>query len=197
MGSEEFVLSVSAFPMFVGFLAYPVYSVGVICYITSVITGDRIDTVTAWKLGIKFWNPYLALTALVGITVMFGLILLIVPGIILSIRYSFSGFDLLLNNSKPIDAMKNSWNGTKDYFWLLLGGYAVITVGLYAPYVLISSSFDDANIPFLVFDTTANLIYAVLGVLNTIFAFRIYDLAREQRNLPLKPDSTNGDASLR
>jgi uncharacterized protein UPF0259 len=113
---------------------------------------------------------------------MCGFILLIIPGVIFTIRYSFSEFELLLNQSKPLDAMRNSWDTTKDYMWIIFGGYAVITIVLFVPYYLVESLFDESSIFYWVIYTLSNITYSVLSVLYTIFAFRIYEFSRLQHN---------------
>ena len=179
-------------PMFIGFVAYPIYAGGVVFYIASVISGETIDTKTSWKLGARFWVPYTVMSVLIGVAIMFGLILLIIPGVIFAVRYAFSEFDLLLNQSKPLDAMKSSWDITKDYMWVILGGYAMITpvlYGFYVPYYLIASPFDEASAAYWLLDTVANIIYSVLAALYTIFAFRVYQFAKSQHDQALNPDA--------
>jgi len=188
--SEEFLFSEQVIPMAISFIAYPIYTVGVIFYIASVISGENIDTKTLWKLGAKFWLPYIILSILVGVVVIFGFILLVIPGVIFTIRYAFSEFDLLLNQSKPLDAMRNSWDITKEYMWVILGGYVVITIALYVPYYLVASLFDESSISYWVLDTVSNIAYSVLGVLYTIFAFRVYEHAKMQHNQSLNQDAS-------
>jgi hypothetical protein len=182
--SEEFFLYEQIVPMAIGFIAYPIYSVSVVFYIASIISGGSFDTKTLWKLGVKFWLPYTILSILIVVAMVCGFILLIIPGIIFLGRYAFSEFDLLLNQSKPLEAMKNSWKATKEYIWVILGGYAVITMALYVPYYLIASLFDESNIFYWVLDTVLNIVYSVFGVLYTIFAFRVYDSANSLNNQP-------------
>jgi len=188
--SEEFLFSEQVIPMAISFIAYPIYTVGVIFYIASVISGENIDTKTLWKLGAKFWLPYIILSILVGVVVIFGFILLVIPGVIFTIRYAFSEFDLLLNQSKPLDAMRNSWDITKEYMWVILGGYVVITIALYVPYYLVASLFVESSISYWVLDTVLNIAYSVLGVLYTIFAFRVYEHAKMQHNQSLNQDAS-------
>lgn len=183
--SEEYVLSEQIVPTVIGFIAYPIYTVGVIFYIASIISGETLGTKTLWKLGAKYWLPYLVLSILVGLAVMFGFVLLIIPGIIFAIRYAFSEFDLLLNQSKPLDAMRNSWDATKEYMWVIFGGYVVITLVFYVPYYLVSSLFEESSISYLMLDTASSIVYSVLGVLYTIFAFRVYEFSKSQHNQSL------------
>ncbi len=189
LAGEELELTEQLIPMLIGVIAYPIYAAGLVFFIASVIVGERIDTQTLWRLGAKFWLPYLIMSVLVGFTVVLGFILLIIPGVILAARYAFTEFELLLNELKPIDAMKNSWHITKNYMWVILGGYIVITIVFYAPYYLIVLLFDDASVSYLVFGTASNIIHSVLGAMYTIFSFRVYELAKLQPNPAFKRDA--------
>ncbi len=187
LASEEFVLSERLIPMIIGFVAYPIYAVGVVFYIASVISGETIDAKTSWRLGIKFWVPYVVMSIFIGVVITFGLFLLIIPGIIFAIRYAFSEFELLLNQSKPLDAMKNSWAITKDYIWVILGGYIIITLVLYAPYYLLAWFFDETSVAYWLLVTVLNIIYSVVASLYIIFAFRVYEFAKSQPNQSQNP----------
>jgi len=189
LASKDYVPSEQIFPVAIGYIAYPIYTVGVIFYIASIISGETLGAKTLWKLGAKYWLPYLGLSVLVDLAVMFGFVLLIIPGIIFIIRYAFSEFDLLLNQSKPLEAMRNSWDTTKEYMWVIFGGYAVITLVLYVPYYLVASLFDESSISYLVLNTASNIAYSVLDVLYTIFAFRVYEFAKLQHDQLLNQDA--------
>ena len=194
--SEKFVFTEQLIPMVIGIAAYPVYTIGVVFYIASIISGEYLDTKTLWKLGIKFWLPYIVLSIFAGVVVTLGLILLVIPGVLFAIRFSFSEFDLLLNQSKPIDAMRNSWAATKEHMWEILGGLVIISVALYAPYYLVSSLFDKSSISYWALDTVSDIAYSVLSVLYTIFLFRVYVFAKSQHNQSLNPDAPNSGAPV-
>lgn len=168
----------------VDMLVYPVYSVAITFYIVAAVSGERIGTSTAWRLGIKFWLPYTILSILFGLSVMVGLVFLIVPGLLLWIRWSFSSFDLLLNRNKPYEALRNSWEATRNYVGVLFKGYSILVVILYGPNILLTKlmqgSLGKTSISFRVFDSALDLVYVVLDVMFTIFAFRIYSLYRAQ-----------------
>ena len=189
LAGEKYVFSEQIIPLIIGFVAYPIYAVGVVFYIASVITGESIDARTSWRLGAKFWLPYTIMSILVGLATTLGFIILVIPGFIIVIRYAFSEFDLLLNNSKPLDATKNSWVATRQYMWVMLGGYGVITLVLYVPCYLIASLFDKSSISYWLLDTALNIAYSVLGTLYTIFAFRMYEFAKLQHNQSLNQDA--------
>lgn len=175
-------------------MAYPVYTAGVVFFIASVVVGEVIDTKTCWSLGVKYWMPLFLLSILIGVVVAAGFLLLIIPGIIAIIRYAFAEFDLLLNNRRPLDAMRDSWKTTAKYFWLLLGGYLVITIALYGPYYGLVTILEQQELESGLFDNALRIIYSVMDTIYIIFAFRIYHLAKEQQTNGSKSTPENGAA---
>ncbi len=164
----------------IDFLVHPVYAGATIFYIASVINGEPIKTQTAWKAAVKFWLPYMMLSILVGVAVISGLFLFIIPGIILAIRLAFAEFELLLNDKPPFEALTNSWESTQPYMWTILGGYIVISVVLFVPYYAVLVFNDSDSTPSLM-GTMSTLIYSILSVFYTIYSFRVYDLARKNK----------------
>jgi uncharacterized membrane protein len=92
------------------------------------------------------WHPrpflkFLAASILLGLAVVVGLILLIIPGIIFALMFMFTTFIVIEREFGPIDAMKESRRITHGHKWQLLGfmlllvlinllGMAVLLVGL-------------------------------------------------------------------
>ena len=187
--SEDFVLSEQLIPLTIWLAAFPIYTAGVVFYIASVISGNVITTKTAWHLGIRFWLPFTIMNSLCGLIIMGGMLFFIIPGIIFAVRYAFAQFDLLLNQSSPISAMKVSWAATRDYFWPVLGGYLVISVMLYTPYILLIASVEETGSFYWILETTLNIAYAVLTTFYTIFAFRIYEFSRTNHASSPGPDT--------
>ena len=169
-------------PGLIGLLAAPVYAAGVIFYIASVIADQPIDTKTAWSLGVKYWGRLLLLIIYVAIIVLAGVLALIIPGLIFVCLYSFSAFHLLLNNRSPVDAMRDSWHTTKIFFWTILGGYFVISVVLDIPYYGLLAVLEQRRLDQDLLLIVLNIMYAFLSFVYTIFAFRVYQYAKDQQN---------------
>lgn len=162
----------------VDFMAYPVYAVAIVYYIASIISGEYTSPKTLWLLGVKYWLPFMLLTILSSIAIVLGLALLIIPGIIISIRLAFSQFELLLNHQQPLDAMRVSWDKTKDHMWILFAGYFVITVLIYFPYFAISYLLGKMEISFWMVDFLVNIVFTLADIFYVIFAFRVYEFAK-------------------
>ena len=81
---------------------------------------DSIDSA-----GIKdLWNPmpffyYFAAQVIVGLAVVLGLVLLIVPGIMLALGLMFTSYLVIDKKRGPIEALKESWRITKGHKWQL------------------------------------------------------------------------------
>lgn len=83
---------------------------------------DKPDTVELSAL----WHPqqfwkYLGTSILVGLAIVVGLLLLIVPGVIFALMFMFSTFIVLDRGLGPIEAMKESYRITRGHKWSLLG----------------------------------------------------------------------------
>jgi hypothetical protein len=123
-------------------------------------------------LGLKFWWPFLLLSLFVGVVFLVGLLFFILPGLIAMGRFAFAGFHLLLDEQDPLDAVKKSWYTTKSYWATIVIGYLGIVVLLLPVWFLVGSS---NGIVQLVLETVGS----VVEMLFTIFAFRVYSLAKE------------------
>lgn len=74
-----------------------------------------------------FWR-YIGVSILTALAVLGGFILLIIPGIVFAIKYSFSQFILIDTDNKPIASMKESSAITKGSKWKLFGFYIVLAL---------------------------------------------------------------------
>lgn len=72
---------------------------------------------------------YLAAGFLSTLAIVLGLVLLVVPGVIISIRLSLAGFYVLEKNEGAVQAMKSSWEATAGNAWNLFLFYVAL-VGL-------------------------------------------------------------------
>jgi len=178
---EEFVFSEQWLPLSINILFYPIYSIGVIYYMVATINGQTINVSRCWSLGIKYWFPYFILTFLVVLMVFLGFMFLIIPGIIIAIKYSFSEFELLINNKNPLHSLKSSWGLTKGYAFTVFGGFFVISVFIYAPFIFLNMSLDLSDSVY--FDTMSNIIMSLLAPLYTVFTYRVYEYANSNKEI--------------
>jgi hypothetical protein len=83
--------------------------------------GDPVDIDASYKWGFARFGSVLLISVLVGLAVLGGLILLIIPGIIFAVMFSVSVPALVVENKRGTEAMSRSWNLVKGHFWHALG----------------------------------------------------------------------------
>ncbi len=119
------------------------------------------DNVSAPTLK-DLWNPkpflnYLILSVLLMVIILIGLVLLIIPGIIAALMFSFSGFLVVDKGMNPIAALKESYRLVKGH----LGKLALLGLAIFGLAVL-------GIIPLLL----GLLVVAPVAMFATIHAYR-------------------------
>jgi uncharacterized membrane protein len=148
---ESFLISF--FLTIVGFALFIIFSLGLIKISLEICDGKEpkiLDLFSQYRLFFRF----LFASILKSLICLFGFILLIIPGIILSIRLSFFDYLIVDKNSKIIESLKKSWEITKGNVWnlfllyILLGlinflGFFALIVGLFwsIPTTIIAEAF--------------------------------------------------------
>lgn len=78
-------------------------------------------------LGNRFWH-YLGMSILSVIGIIFGLVLLIVPGIFLLVRWSAASGFAIAEDRGVIEALGASWDATKGSGWTIFGAALVLLI---------------------------------------------------------------------
>lgn len=162
--------------MLVGFVFYALYMPAVIFYIASVVSGEQRSTGELYQQALKWWGPFLLLLLLVTLLSGVGFMLLIVPGIIVMLKLAFAEFDMLLNDASPLAAMQTSWHLTKGHKGTLFGGYLIITLAIYVPFIILEAILAGVGMAYWWVTAAVSVVIAVCNLFYTIFAFRVYDL---------------------
>jgi uncharacterized membrane protein len=95
-------------------------------YLAAHDNPDTVDLSALWHPQ-PFWK-YLGASILYGLTLVAGLILLIVPGIIFALMFMFTTFIVIDREPGPIEAMKESNRITYGHKWSLLGFTLVLVL---------------------------------------------------------------------
>lgn len=90
--------------------------------------GDIPKAKDIFKFDWKILGLYFFASLLYIVVTSAGFVLLIIPGIILSIRLSLYPFIIIDENLKPVPALKKSFTMTKNYFWPLLGLSIILSI---------------------------------------------------------------------
>lgn len=99
----------------------------------------------------NYWNSVLA-NLLVGIIVGFGIVMLIVPGIIFACRLAFVPYLVMDQKMDVMDALKASWDMTRGHGWsifamgllaipIVIAGLIMLFVGVFISIMWITAAF--------------------------------------------------------
>jgi len=123
-----------------------------------------------------FWK-FFGLSLLTGILVMLWTLLLIIPGIIFGIFYSFTLYLLIFEDIKGMDAIRKSKAMVSGYWWGVFGRTMFLfLVAMLASFIL--------SIPFIflsegttlysVYSLIQNLVWAVVTPIFMVFTYLMY-----------------------
>ena len=120
-------------------LAYGIFIAGPINYsckwvFLKAVRGEKIEIKDMFSVFERnYWNAVLA-NIVVGVIVVFGMIMLIVPGIFFAVRLAFVSYLVIDRKMEALEAIKTSWEKTKGHgwhiFWMALLAIPIFLLGL-------------------------------------------------------------------
>jgi|SRR3989344_1587369 len=96
------------------------------------------DLSALWQVGKKYWLRLLGLNIVVGLVIIGGFLLLIVPGLIMIRRYFLSPYILVDKDTTIGEAMRRSAELSKPYsgsIWGIIGVSILISIPSFVPFV--------------------------------------------------------------
>jgi FtsH-binding integral membrane protein len=144
----------------------------------SVVQGERLSPGQAISLSLTCWGRLLLTYILTALAISTGLLLLILPGIYIGTRLAFAEFYCVMEGKGPMESIRASWDSSSEFFWPLLQGLALIFSVLMLAELLIAQVFRETPILMLLL----SLLVQFLGVLSTIYAYRLYCVMKEEHN---------------
>lgn len=174
---NESPITVQVIPILLDFLGYPIYISALILYIASVNAGKALGVKDALRHSLRYYIPMLIVAILTTIGIIFGLILLIIPGLLLLVKWAFTELEVVLNNKTPIEAMKQSWQKTKGYMATLLFGFLFITLITEVSIYIIESVFSH----YIFTNIATELIYIPFYMLIATYAFHVYQISTSRQ----------------
>lgn len=131
-----------------------------------------------------FW-PYIGLSLLTALLVLCWALLLIIPGIIFSVLYSFAIYAFFFEGKKDMEAIRRSRALAKGYFWPIFGRFMLMgiivlcfTMILSAPFVGMPENSVEAQIGNFIIQ----VISWIMGPITLFFSYNIYsDLVKIKR----------------
>jgi hypothetical protein len=86
----------------------------------------------------RFWS-ILGLSILVGLGIAIGLILLIIPGIMLAVRWSVALPACVVENKGPFESMRRSADLTRGHRWKIFGIFVLLLIGVIVAGIIVAA----------------------------------------------------------
>ena len=115
-------------------LVHPFLTAAVAKASVDVYLGRPVLVKPTLRFAVSKIHSILWISILSGLAILLGFVLLIVPGVILLVRYLFGSTVLVVEGRKGTKALGRSWRLAAGHFWKVLGTYvlAVIMAGIVA-----------------------------------------------------------------
>lgn len=124
--------------------------------------------------GGRFWH-YFGTYILSIIAVVLGLFLVIVPGIVLLVRWSAASGFVIGAGEGVTGSLSASWNATRGHGWAIFLASIILLVGIVACYGLVGAIASIPGVGGSVVDVLAAFVEAVAGGLFAAFGIAIYN----------------------
>ena len=175
--------SESAAPLFLvgwtfNLLIYPVYTGALILLMAKRAQRETPTNKELTSTAIKVWHPLFMLNIISSGLKALGYMLLIVPGIYLSVKISFAEYHLVLEGRKPIEAIQKSFETTRPYFLPILILKALFVIPLFLLTIALGVMSQNLNLN-LVLNLILSTLLAFLSLFVDVVMFRVYMSARQ------------------
>lgn len=131
----------------------------------------------------KRFGAYFGLSLLAGLAILLGLVALIIPGIVLLVRWLPAYSILLCENTTVTDALSESWTRTRDSFWALLSVCLMMVIAFIAAVTIYSAHDISPEISEELAITVGNLCFALYTVIWTAVGAAVYRLLCADRHV--------------
>jgi len=159
-------------------VAVPLFSGAMIFYTYRSLTRNQVTVGQAYNQASRRWlHLILAYILFVGL-VFAGFLALIIPGLYVSCRLTFSLYAAVIDNSSAVDSLNSSWELTKGRWWLLFRAICLIALVVFVPIILISLLIDPTA-KSVGYQLTSNLLGFLAGPLMNVYLVLLYLRLRE------------------
>jgi len=165
------VLFVGAIGAAISVIIWAVLEAAIMRAAAQATIGDPVDTEASYRYGFKRLGSVILVSLLVGLAVLGGLILLIIPGLIFLGLLSVSIPALIVENLRGTQAMGRSWNLVKGHFWHAVG--VIIVAGIITGFIggIIGAIGGNAWIGRWIFTSIATVITAPFSALVSVLLY--------------------------
>jgi len=144
---------------------------------------ENLPTKELFKQGFKYAFPMFTASLLNLMFSSFSFIVFIIPGVLVSIFFSFYYFEIIFNGKRGIESLKSSYRIIKNNFWQILLRLIIITVVVQIP-SFIFKSLDKSllqnqlSVIYILFIVIYPLLTYLIGLFQLNYLYVLYQHAR-------------------
>ena len=148
---------------------------------------EKIGPIESFRRGWPFFVSNFLMSLLAGIAILIGFILLIIPGVILTVWFIFSKYVLVVEKTGVVEALQKSREYVRGYGWFVLGQmialgiiYVVAALLLVGVFYILTSSMETA-------DDLVNLVSLFIGTpFGLVFYYVLYENIKQVKQSQIK-----------
>lgn len=186
-GADDF--RVLKMTMLIDTIFGPIYIGALIFALFQIKSGRSVTYSQAMAVGLKKWGALLVARLMAGLYIALGLIAIVIPGLVLAVRYSLLDAAVVLEDKWPSESRARSANLTDgrrwQIFWsvvLFFIAFTVLSLAIYAPLGFIESL--NSMTVEIVLDCMLDIAYAALEIV--IFLFYWESIQKEKTAEPAR-----------
>jgi len=135
---------------------------------------DKPSIKESYVYGLKNFFPYLLLSIVVGLFILSGFVLLIIPGFIFAVWMAFYRTVFILEGKRGLDALKRSRELVQGYFWPLVGRLAAYFIPVSIVDQMLTELADNTG-TLATIGTPLQIIFSLItSIVGVIYLFYIY-----------------------
>ena len=102
------------------------------------IQNNALTVMESYKQSMPFFLRYIGLSIVMSVLLFLGFLILIIPGIILSVWFAFSTFVLVVERAGIIDSIKKSREYVRGHWWAVFGRILLLGLAMLVISMIIS-----------------------------------------------------------
>jgi len=167
--NPDAAVMITRMTMWIEALVGPIYIAAMIHALQRIKSGHSVTYKEAMGVGLKKWGPLFGARFVAGLLVLLGTIALIVPGIILMVRYALLDTAVVLENKGVAESRVRSTALTAGKRWEILGagllfGVAVTALSFTLYFPLGLFDFLDNIVVSTAIDCVLDVVYLVIQI---------------------------------
>jgi len=135
---EDSTLARTAIPTAVSFLvATPLITAATIFALGSLVKGERPQAGRSLQGALDVFAPLFGAVALAAVGIALGLLVFVLPGIYVAVRWYFVTQAVAIDGLRGVHALTRSWDTVQDAFWRSLGILLLANLATAVPGILL------------------------------------------------------------